>query len=73
MWFFPVHNALTAIQPFTPGDRKMNTTARRYAVIDRRTGTVVKTFAKLIPAHHYAQQLDLEHGSTRYSVRTVAV
>ena len=49
----------------------MSTTTRRYTVIDRRTGLVVKTFAKLIPAHHCAQKMDLEHGSARYSVRTV--
>lgn len=45
---------------------------RRYSVVDRRTGQVVKTFAKLIPAHHCAQQLDLAHGAVRYAVRTTS-
>ena len=41
---------------------------RRFAVIDRRTGEVVKTFSGLIPAHHLAQKLDLSHGAVRFAV-----
>lgn len=45
---------------------------RRFSVIDRRTGEVVKTFAKMIHAHHTAQHMDLAHGAARYSLRTVS-
>lgn len=47
------------------------TTARRYSVIDRRTGQVIKTYASFVAAHHCAQQLDLDHGSARYCVRAI--